>query len=592
MLCYMEEMGLKKSFEHLTKKCFYKDKEPEETIFLIRQILHNAGIFVVERFWFDGFDSFYSCRLEIEDTSIGVNGKGSTIVFALASAYGELLERLQTHMLFMNMNLNSVKEELGFQFDPREKHVEKDKLRPLPISFKKSFMFADEYTTYDYWVDVFLQEDSPKEVTYLPFYDIQKEEGIFLPSNIVYMLSGSNGMCAGNTKYEALSQGISEIFERYVMKKVYFSSEGLPSVPEHHLKKYFWKEYELIQKIQLNSNFAFDVKDCTFGGMYPVMAIVVRDLEHNRYAVCFGADPDIRIALQRCITEVFQGSLTLLEKSHPFELVFPSDISNVDYNEQLKSSSGKWAYPIFRNKEEAFPIPSTFYSSKEKYDKLIAMLYKNGADNIYIRDCSFTEFHTYQIIIPGFSEAFIHDKARKTIHQRLILPDVLSKDIVEEEVKRICSELLISNKLEYGNKLYWLSHCTLNVDGVEYSLTWQYLMFALLLRINQLEQAGIWLREHNTHTERPCKVLLQVYNYICLRMQGIENDQAFNSLEKIYGIDAVKIIKQIIDNPVALIEVNYESLRNTENAIMDVYLKVKRMQLKYYEGEKSDVLCL
>lgn len=580
---------MKKSGEHINKKSFYKDKEPEETIILIRKILHNAGIFVVERFWFDGFDSLYSCRLEIEDTNIGTNGKGSTILFALASAYGELLERIQTHMLFMNMNLNSVKEELGFQFDPREKHVEKDKLSPLPISFKKSFMFADEYTTYDYWLDVILHKDGPEKVVYLPFYDIQKEEEIFLPSNIVYMLSGSNGMCSGNTKYEALSQGISEIFERYVMKKVYFSSESLPSVPEQHLKKYFSKEYNLLQKIQLNSNFVFDVKDCTFGGMYPVMALVVRDLEHNRYAVCFGADPDIRIGLQRCITEIFQGSLTLLEKSHPFELVFPSEISYVDYNEQLKSSSGKWAYPVFRSKEKAFPIPSTFYSSKEKYDKLIAMLYKNCTENIYIRDCTYTKFYTYQIIVPGFSEAFIHDEARKKIHQRLILPDALLKDLEGEEVKKICSELLISNQYEYGNKLYWLPHCKMNIDGVEYSLTWQYLMFALLFRVNQLEQACVWLREHNKHTERPCNALYQVYNYICLRIQGIDDKCAFNSLEKIYGIDAVQMTKQLVNNPVALIEVDHEGLRNTENAIVDIYLKVKQMQLKYYEGELLDV---
>ena len=47
--------------------------------------------------------------------------------------------------------------------------------------------------------------------------------------------------------------------------------------------------------------------------------------------------------------------------------------------------------------------------------------------------------------------------------------------------------------------------------------------------------------------------------------------------------------KQLVNNPVALIEVDHEGLRNTENAIVDIYLKVKQMQLKYYEGELLDV---
>lgn len=59
---------MKESSKHL-----YKNRKSEETILFIRQILHEAGISVLERFWFDGFDSFYSCRLEIQNTDMGAN---------------------------------------------------------------------------------------------------------------------------------------------------------------------------------------------------------------------------------------------------------------------------------------------------------------------------------------------------------------------------------------------------------------------------------------------------------------------------------------------------------------------------------------
>lgn len=572
--------------KYLTKNYFYKDRKPEETILLIRQILHKAKIVVIERYWFDGFDSFYSCRLEIQDAHIGVNGKGSTIIYALASAYGELMERLQTHMLFMNTNLSFAKEKYGFQIDPKEKHIRKKELPLLPDSFKNSFMFVDKYSTYDYWRDTFLQEDGPAQVVFLPFEDIIKETEIFLPADIVYMLSGSNGMCAGNTKFEALSQGLSEIFERYVMKKIYMDCEVIGSVPEYHLKEYFPEEYNLMQKVQENSNFIFEVKDCTFGGKFPVMALVVRDLENNSYTVCFGADPDIRIALQRCITEIFQGTLTLFEKSHPFELVLPSEISYVEYNEQLKSSSGMWAYTIFQNKKDSFPIPDTFCSSEEKYYRLINMFKQSGGKHIYIRDCSYADIQVYQIIIPGFSEAFIHCEERKKFRQRMVLVDILSKEMSIDEINRVCLELKISNQLEYGNQLYWLSYCKLNIGSVQYPMSWQYLIFALLLKGNQLEQAGKWLKEYNKYIKDSCHILLQLYNYISLRIQGIENSQVFTGLEKIYGLSTVDKMKQIIKNPISFIEIDYESIRKEERAVADVYLKVKQMQLEYYKGER------
>ena len=69
---------------------------PEETIRRIRGILSDCDLFVVET-TFPAQNGTYSCRLELGDPPLfgwgfGVNGKGMSPRYALASAYGELME--------------------------------------------------------------------------------------------------------------------------------------------------------------------------------------------------------------------------------------------------------------------------------------------------------------------------------------------------------------------------------------------------------------------------------------------------------------------------------------------------------------------
>ena len=54
-------------------------------------------------------------------------------------------------------------------------------------------------------------------------------------------------MCAGNTKEEALVQGLAEIIERYVMKKIMIEKPALPDVPDDYIHKYP-RIYELLKK--------------------------------------------------------------------------------------------------------------------------------------------------------------------------------------------------------------------------------------------------------------------------------------------------------------------------------------------------------
>ena len=87
----------------------YKDNNPKQTIEQIKNILKSNNIFTKETEWFNQCNDYYSLRLEVcnpetyESLEIGVNGKGTNEDFARASAYAELLERIQNSALLRSL---------------------------------------------------------------------------------------------------------------------------------------------------------------------------------------------------------------------------------------------------------------------------------------------------------------------------------------------------------------------------------------------------------------------------------------------------------------------------------------------------------
>jgi|GEM_PF-2613639 len=73
----------------------YRECSPRETVERVRGILSGLRLLPVESEWRRSGEVFFSLRLSLPGTSVGVNGKGVTPEYALASAYGELMERLQ-----------------------------------------------------------------------------------------------------------------------------------------------------------------------------------------------------------------------------------------------------------------------------------------------------------------------------------------------------------------------------------------------------------------------------------------------------------------------------------------------------------------
>jgi hypothetical protein len=114
-------------------------------------------------------------------------------------------------------------------------------------------------------------------------------------------------MSCGNTLEEALSQGISEIFERYSVDMFYsnpnekYHTISISSIKNNNLKNILNK---------LEQHFNIYILDLAYTFRVPTVALVLIDKDNYNISINFGTFPDFDIALERCITEIFQGNQT------------------------------------------------------------------------------------------------------------------------------------------------------------------------------------------------------------------------------------------------------------------------------------------
>jgi len=161
----------------------------------------------------------------------GTNGKGRTYEYALASGYGEFMERFQNRILLEpsfihqihqilhqeNSSLCSALRGIGirseFIFDPHER-FEKTAIAIKEIKDNDVLLFSNKPEDNKKIENLVLQNLSNADSIMIPFYSVTDDKEIFLPVELCYCASGSNGMCAGNSYQEAFLQGICEIFAK------------------------------------------------------------------------------------------------------------------------------------------------------------------------------------------------------------------------------------------------------------------------------------------------------------------------------------------------------------------------------------------
>lgn len=389
----------------------FKDTSPSKTISNLQKKIKDLGIILAEHWNDESSINTFSLRLSlVDDISVGVNGKGVTKEYALASAYGEFFERLQNGAL---TNLLNFSDDFNFKYFFDEENISAMELVNGSNSFVNMFFehcgktdlpLSDKALLFN---DIFsFNNEEQNGYPCIPYYNTKTKKLTSMPVSIIYPYYGSTGMSAGNTREEALVQAISEVFERYIIRKTINEQLVFPDIPESYIKK-FPEVYSMYLQLKKYENYSCILKDCSCGGKYPVAALIIIEKNTGKYGINFGCHPNFGIAMERTFTEASQGQDILqFAKRNSFD--FNNKFTHTDSNfaNIFAISKGSFPYQLF-SKDchfEFTPMPDvSTKTNKELLNEWVNKLNEEGYE-ILIRDNSVLDFPTFQIIIPHLSE--------------------------------------------------------------------------------------------------------------------------------------------------------------------------------------------
>jgi len=377
-----------------------KDRQPEETIDRIQHTLKSEGYFP-EILSEQNNNRLISVLIgDRQHPHYTANGKGISRELALASAYGEFMERFMSRFYVYDLWLTK-DGPLPWVYDKNEIWTSEPEslLKPLkkiyPVKFLKQ----------EYCYDI---NQSPKGDSYcFLLFKTLKGESCHIPVTFWRELYTSNGLAYGNNIYEARVQALCEIIERHVKYRVIGEGLSLPSMSPETLKnpEVFYRAQSLLSDVGLQCT----LLDASLGMNYPVMAFLIFTPDQQEAFLSFGAHPDQEIAIERTITEAFQGR-NLREDTQDFLNIVSDDAKLTGLPENLEShfinSTGILHANIFKPPSPPLSTFRSFHGTSEKeWDHLCDIVEKTGF-TILIRDIIWNGHSACQIIIPGFSEVY------------------------------------------------------------------------------------------------------------------------------------------------------------------------------------------
>ncbi len=385
----------------------FKDAAPSATIERIKSILRELEIELVEE-WIDtGIEHCHGLHVRGKKGFPFANGKGVSPEFALGSAYGEFMERLQSGLfLYKYQSLENDPQLLLHSYAPDARYVSKEEL--LQNSDWMEPIVQRYGITREAIADQCEMYAGSKKILVTPYYDLFEQRHVELPAGFIEHIYSANGCCVGNTKEEAWIHALSEIMERHCSVRLTSTDVSVPVIPEEQLRQYRVVS-EIIDRIRKESDCEVEVLDCSLGLGFPVIASRLINKKTHRYIVSIGADPVLEIAIQRTLTEAFQGrklsSLGHLGVSRILSHATDVDVTNNVLN-QLETAEGTMNSAFFLPSDQpctAFPDYSG--ASNRELVHVVLQHFKEMGCSVYVRNYSFLGFHCYKFIVPGFSES-------------------------------------------------------------------------------------------------------------------------------------------------------------------------------------------
>lgn len=500
-----------------------KDRQPSETVKIIKDILKTNNYQISEKGLKRSLRGSYSIRLELNNGK-GANGKGTTLELAKASAYAELIERLQSNMLN--------KKRITTNIIDKKHNIYEILLNMASNEYKKKFFDLNK---------IYFNES---EAT-----NIKTNKKELIPINAICSFCHTNGLASGNTFEEAVNQAIFEIFERHCYQKcleenILIRNIDISSYPLTEKNK---KMLVLLKK----KGFEYYIKDCSLG-KYPVIGFLLFDKKHNKYTFTMGSDTSFNIALSRCITEMMQGVnfKELKQKMVPNlkaeELIQKYGASFRSYNwlRCFNNNNGYLTKNFFNNSYiniSQLQFKDYLTSNKEVLNYLKFLI----KENIYVIDYNNLGFDTYRVYIPYMTTVDCYDIEDLNVNKnydKLKYTYTHILEVSKKEMLYFINIFLNNNKLlKYDEMIKPSDLFHTNEISDYYKLDFTSLLIVLCLLCSKTKELQQLLQYKIENFKlNPQKILTYKITVNC-----ITNKEYYNVKDE----NITKYIQYIINNP-------------------------------------------
>ena len=579
----------------------FKDQSPEKTVEKIQQILRSLDIDVEETWNDSGIENCWSLSVGEKNGYSSSNGKGVTKELARASAYAEYIERLQHSLHYYKLQ--------SFTRDPE------NNLQTFAPDAK--YMTAKEVEENGQWMDYLIQsygggltrskitkscqifafaEKPEDKILTLPFYSIFEDKYVYLPAGFVEQVYVTNGCCAGNTREEAIVHAISEIFERSCQLELLLSGNSAPEIPNEVLSQ-FPTVMKILGKIRENSNYDVRILDISGDIDFPVVATCLIDKRTQDYVVNAGADPVLEIAVQRTLTETFQGrNVVKLSTRHSGQILNKIDDVPRATNawNLLESSSALYTADFFAEEIVSAKKWDARKNENKSNSELLESVLKLCKDRnmpVHIRNYSYLGFPCYKVVVPGYSEG-----------SWLQLLEPVSIYALGDQAAKVFRDAAAANKAElmlllmYYKKIggmYGRVHNFSRLSGIPLVGEARHLLPAITLayacyklgRFSEAIAYGSSVANSTVFSTQTREYIACVNRYLKLKGMGITEEKLFKILGRFFREEYVQKLYSHLERGETpyedyLIRCDYKGCRNCRYADVCTYTSEKALIAK------------
>jgi ribosomal protein S12 methylthiotransferase accessory factor len=471
-----------------------KDFSLEETIENMTALIAGLGIKIEIASWRNPVPHVWSVHVRDADSPMCfTNGKGATKDAALCSALGEYLERISNNYLYNDQYLGEEIANGDFVHYPTEKWFKPGPKDSLPDGLMDENLLElynpDNELKATHLIDT-NSGNVKRGICALPYERQSDKKSVYIPVNLIGNLFVSNGMSAGNTKYEARVQCLSEIFERAVKNQIILEETTLPDVPRNVLDKYP-NILEGINKLEAEG-FPIVVKDASLGGKFPVMCVTLMNPKNGGVFASFGAHPKFEVALERSLTELLQG-----RSFEGFNVLSPPTFNQSAISEHNNiidhfiDSTGVISWKFFSEKADyAFAEWDFSGTTEEEYNYLISILNQLEKE-VYIADYEELGVKACRILVPGYSEIYLPEDLIWDNHNKAIAfrTDILNLHSLDDKALTKLVKKLDESEIDDYTKISELIGIAFDENTVWGQLNIGELKCLALLALKKFEDA-------------------------------------------------------------------------------------------------------